>query len=66
MFILNSMLLGLCLLYGLLIAWLFNNGENFNQIWIWWSFITFVINHMVLTGRLQIKCEIENEEKEEE
>ena len=31
MFIINSMLLGICLLYGLGVAWLFNNGENFNQ-----------------------------------
>lgn len=65
MFIINSMLLGICLLYGLGVAWLFNNGENFNQIWIWWSFITFTINHMVVTGKIKLEFHVE-EDKEDE
>lgn len=65
MFIINSMLLGICLLYGLGAAWLFNNGENFNQIWIWWSFITFTINHMVVTGKIKLEFHVE-EDKEDE
>ena len=46
------MLLGVCLIYGLVIAWLCNNGENFNQLWIWSSFIIFVINNEVANGLL--------------
>ena len=65
MFIINSMLLGICLLYGLGVAWLFNNGENFNQIWIWWTFITFTINHMVVTGKIKLEFHVE-EDKEDE
>lgn len=65
MFIINTMLLGICLLYGLGVAWLFNNGENFNQIWIWWSFITFTINHMVVTGKIKLEFHVE-EDKEDE
>lgn len=65
MFIINTMLLGICLLYGLGVAWLFNNGENFNQIWIWWTFITFTINHMVVTGKIKLEFHVE-EDKEDE
>ena len=64
MLLINVMLLGICLLYGLGVAWLFNNGENFNQIWIWWTFIIFTINHMVLTG--EIKLHFYNEEEKED
>ena len=28
----RMMLLGACLIYGLVISWLCNNGENFNQL----------------------------------
>lgn len=62
--IIIGILLGICLLYGRVIAWLFNNGENFNQIWIWSTFAIFVINHMVLTGRIRIKCHVEENEDE--
>lgn len=48
----RMMLLGVCVLYGLVIAWIFNNGVNFNQIWIWTSFILFVINNETLNGLL--------------
>ena len=65
MFIINSMLLGICLLYGLGVAWLFNNGENFNQIWIWWTFIIFTINHMVLTGKIKLHFHVEEENEDE-
>ena len=65
MLLINVMLLGICLLYGLGVAWLFNNGENFNQIWIWWSFITFTINHMVVTGKIKLEFHVE-EDKEDE
>ena len=64
MLLINVMLLGICLLCGLGVAWLFNNGENFNQIWIWWTFIIFTINHMVLTG--EIKLHFYNEEEKED
>lgn len=65
MFIINSMLLGICLVYGLLISWLFNNGENFNQIWIWSTFIIFTINHMVLTGEIKLHFYVEEENEDE-
>ena len=65
MLLINVMLLGICLLYGLGVAWLFNNGENFNQIWIWWTFIIFTINHMVLTGKIKLSFHVE-EDKEDE
>ena len=65
MLLINVMLLGICLLYGLGVAWLFNNGENFNQIWIWWTFIIFTINHMVLTGKIKLHFHVE-EDKEDE
>ena len=65
MFIMRTMLLGICLLYGLAIAWLFNNGQNFNQIWIWSTFIIFAINHMVLTGTIKLRFYVEEENEDE-
>lgn len=65
MMLISGMLLGICLLYGLLIAWLFNNGMNFNQIWIWSTFILFTINHMTLTGGIKLNFYVE-EDKEDE
>ena len=50
---------------GLGVAWLFNNGENFNQIWIWWTFIIFTINHMVLTGKIKLHFHVEEEHEDE-
>ena len=52
MIIFNAMLLGICLVYGLIIAALFNNGNNFNEIWIWAAFIEFVINHGFIQYRI--------------
>ena len=66
MLLFNGILLGICLLYGLGVAWLFNNGENFNQLWIWWTFITFTINHMLVTGKIKISCYIEEDDEEDE
>lgn len=65
MILISGMLLGICLVYGLLIAWLFNNGMNFNQIWIWSTFILFTINRMTLTGKIKLHFHVE-EEKEDE
>ena len=61
MLIINGVLLGVCLLYGLVISWIFNNGNNFNDIWIWVAFIEFVINHRFIQYRLQ---QAEDEEDE--
>lgn len=65
MLLFNGLLLGTCLLYGLGVAWLFNNGENFNQIWIWSTFIIFIINHMVVTGKIKLHFYIEEENEDE-
>ena len=65
MLLINGMLLGICLLYGLVIAWIFNNGMNFNQIWIWSTFIIFTINHMVLTGKIKLHFYVEEENEDE-
>ena len=40
-------LLLICLVYGYLIAVLFG-GNNFNQVYLWSSFILFVINDITL------------------
>ena len=44
-------LLLICLVYGYLIATLFG-GDNFNQVYLWSSFILFVINDITLHGAL--------------
>ena len=59
MIIINAMLLGACLIYGLIIAALFNNGNNFNNIWIWTTFIIFVMNHRFIQYRIH---QAENED----
>lgn len=46
------MLLVSCLVYGYLIAMLFG-GESFNQVYLWSSFILFVINDSVIYGPLK-------------
>jgi hypothetical protein len=61
----RMMLLGACLIYGLIIAWLCNNGENFNQLWIWSSFIIFVINNEVANGLLVKIGLFEGEDEED-
>lgn len=59
------MLLGVCMIYGLVLAWLCNNGSNFNQLWIWSSFIIFVINNEVANGLLVKLGIFEGEENED-
>ena len=45
------LLLVVCLVYGYLFAVLFG-GESFNQVYLWSSFILFVINDSVIHGAL--------------
>ena len=59
------MLLFTCLLYGLIIAGLFGNEANFNQIWVWSSFILFVINNEVANGLLVKIGLFEGEDEED-
>ena len=59
------MLLITCLLYGLVISGLFGNEANFNQIWIWSSFILFVINNEVANGLLVKLGLFEGEDEED-
>jgi hypothetical protein len=47
------MLLGLCLLYGFIIAKIFGK-DNFNTMWIWSTFIIFYINNECLNGKLNL------------
>ena len=61
----RMMLLGVCLIYGLVIAWLCNNGENFNQLLIWSSFIVFIINNEVANGLLVKIGLFEGEDEED-
>ena len=56
------MLLISCLVYGYLIAILFG-GESFNQVYLWSSFILFVINDSVMHGALNNV--IQNDDDEE-
>lgn len=42
----DMMLLGVCLIYGWIIAEIFGK-ENYNSVWIWTTFILFVINDFV-------------------
>ena len=56
------LLLVVCLVYGYLFAVLFG-GESFNQVYLWSSFILFVINDSVIHGALNNI--IENDEDEE-
>lgn len=44
--ILDIMLLVVCMIYGWIIAQIFG-GDNYNNVWIWTSFILFVINSSV-------------------
>lgn len=64
MLLFNGLLLGTSLLCGLGVTWLFNNGENFNQLWIWSTFIIFTINHMTATGKIKLHFYIEEDEDE--
>ena len=56
------LLLVVCLVYGYLFAVLFG-GESFNQVYLWSSFILFVINDFVIHGTLNNI--IQNDEDEE-
>ena len=56
------LLLVVCLVYGYLFAILFGS-ENFNQVYLWSSFILFVINDSVMHGALNNV--IQNDEDEE-
>lgn len=56
------LLLVVCLVYGYLFAILFGS-ENFNQVYLWSSFILFVINDSVMHGALNNI--IQNDEDEE-
>lgn len=56
------LLLVVCLVYGYLFAVLFG-GESFNQVYLWSSFILFVINDSVMHGTLNNI--IQNDEDEE-
>lgn len=56
------LLLVVCLVYGYLFAILFG-GESFNQVYLWSSFILFVINDSVMHGALNNI--IQNDEDEE-
>ena len=56
-------LLLICLVYGYLIATLFG-GDNFNQVYLWSSFILFVINNITLHRALNYI--IKDDHKDEE
>ena len=56
------LLLEVCLVYGYLFAVLFG-GESFNQVYLWSSFILFVINDSIMHGALNNI--IQNDEDEE-
>lgn len=56
------MLLVTCLVYGYLIAMLFG-GESFNQVYLWSSFILFLINDSVIYGPLKDVIEKGEDEK---
>ena len=56
------LLLVVCLVCGYLFAVLFG-GESFNQVYLWSSFILFVINDSVIHGALNNI--IQNDEDEE-
>jgi hypothetical protein len=43
MLLFDIVLLGVCLVYGWIIAHIFG-GDNFNNVWLWSTFIIFFIN----------------------
>ena len=47
MLLFDIMLLGICLIYGWIIAEIFGK-ENYNNVWIWSTYILFIINDVVL------------------
>jgi hypothetical protein len=47
MIIFNAMLLGICLVYGWIIAKIFG-GCNYSAVWLWTTFILFVINDLTV------------------
>ena len=56
-------LLLICLVYGYLIATLFGD-ENFNQVYLWSSFILFVINNITLNGAINHIIKEDHKDKE--
>lgn len=57
-------LLLICLVYGYLIATLFGY-ENFNQVYLWSSFILFVINDTTLNGAINYIIKDDKHDDEE-
>ena len=49
--LIRILLLFVCLLYGYIIALIFGK-DNFNQIYLWTSFILFVLNNSTLDGSI--------------
>lgn len=49
--LIRILLLYACLLYGYIIALIFGK-DNFNQIYLWTSFILFVLNNSILDGSI--------------
>lgn len=47
MLLFDIMLLGICLIYGWIIAEIFGK-ENYNNVWIWSTYILFIINDVVV------------------
>ena len=47
MILFNAILLGICLVYGCIIAKLFG-GYNYNALWLWTTFILFIINDLTV------------------
>ena len=62
MIILDAMLLVTCLVYGLIITKIFG-GNNFQNVWIWSTFIIFMLNHGYY--KINLKRHRENNNKEE-
>jgi hypothetical protein len=62
MIILDAMLLVSCLVYGWIIAKIFG-GNNFQNVWIWSTFILFILNHSYY--KINLKRHRENNDKEE-
>lgn len=60
----RAFLLLICVVYGYLIATLFG-GDHFNQVYLWSSFILFVINNATLNGALNHIIEDDEHNDEE-
>ncbi len=40
-------MIGICLIYGWILAELIG-GDNYNNVWIWTSYILFIINDFIM------------------